>query len=180
MPVSRNRKINRARKRPRVASSSVSSPNPGRAASRRKGFNVKVVAIILVVAVAASVVAYVVANRNGQAGNEITTASGLKYTDQKVGDGATPKLGQKVQVHYIGWLENGREFNNSYKGGTPVEFQLGPDLIPGWNETLQTMKVGGKRRIILPPNLAYGPTGRPPTIPPNATLTFEIELLNVK
>lgn len=136
---------------------------------------------MLIVAVAAAVVAYVVANRNGQAGNEITTASGLKYSDLKVGDGATPKLGQTVQVHYIGWLENGREFNNSHKGaGQPVEFQLGPGLIPGWNETLQTMKVGGKRRIIVPPSLAYGAAGQPPSIPPNATLTFEIELLTVK
>jgi peptidylprolyl isomerase len=180
VPVSRQRKINRARKRTRVASSSPSSPNVGHAASRRKNFNVKVAAIVLVVAVAAAIVAYVVANRNGQAGNEITTASGLKYTDLKVGDGATPKLGQTVQVHYIGWLENGREFNNSYKGGTPAEFELGAGLIPGWNETLQTMKVGGKRRIVVPPNLAYGAAGRPPTIGPNATLTFEIELLNVK
>ncbi len=151
----------------------------GHAAGRRKKFNIKVVAIILVVAVAAAVVAYVVANRNGQAGNEITTESGLKYTDLKVGDGATPKLGQRVQVHYIGWLENGREFNNS-RGGPPAEFELGAGLIPGWNETLQTMKVGGKRRIIVPPSLAYGAAGRPPSIGPNATLTFEIELLNVK
>ena len=180
MPVSRNRKINRARKRPRVVSSSPSSPNLGQAPSRRKSFNVKVVAIVLVLAVAAAVVAYVVANRRSQAGTEITTASGLKYTDLKVGDGATPKLGQTVQCHYIGWLENGKEFNNSYKGGAPAEFQLGPGLIPGWNETLQTMKVGGKRRIIVPPSLAYGAAGRPPAIPPNATLTFEIELLNVK
>lgn len=180
MPVSRNRKISRARKRARVASSSPSSPGLGHAPGRRKNFNVKVVAIVLVIAVAAAVVAYVVANRNGQAGNEITTASGLKYSDLKVGDGATPKLGQTVQVHYIGWLANGREFNNSYKGGQPAEFELGPGLIPGWNETLQTMKVGGKRRIVVPPNLAYGAAGRPPQIPPNATLTFEIELLNVK
>jgi len=180
VPVSRQRKVNRARKRPRVETSSLSSPNPGHAPGRRKGFNVKVVAIVLVLAVAAAVVAYVVANRKGQAGNEITTQSGLKYSDLKVGDGATPKLGQTVRCHYIGWLENGREFNNSYKGGAPAEFQLGPGLIPGWNETLQTMKVGGKRRIIVPPNLAYGASGRPPTIPPNATLTFEIELLGVK
>ena len=152
----------------------------GHAPGRRKNFNVKVIAIVLIITVAAAVVAYVVANRKGEAGNEITTPSGLKYSDLKVGDGATPKLGQKVQVHYIGWLENGREFNNSYKSGPPAEFELGPGLIPGWNETLQTMKVGGKRRIIVPPNLAYGAAGRPPTIPPNATLTFEIELLRVQ
>ena len=135
--------------------------------------------MVLIVAVAAAAVAYIVANRNGQAGNEVTTESGMKYVDLKVGDGATPKMGQRVQVHYIGKLENGREFENSYKMGPPAQFNIGPGLIPGWNEALQTMKVGGKRRIILPPKLAYGPTGSPPRIPPNATLTFEIELLGV-
>ena len=136
--------------------------------------------IVAIVAVAAAVIAYVVANRRSQAGNEITTASGMKYSDLKVGDGATPRLGQGVQVHYIGWLANGKEFNNSYKLGRPAEFQLGPGLIAGWNEALQTMKAGGKRRIILPPALGYGATGRPPEIPPNETLTFEIELLAVR
>ena len=131
-------------------------------------------------AVAAAAIAYAFANRNGQAGNEITTASGMKYVDLKVGDGATPRMGQGVQVHYIGWLANGKEFNNSHKMGRPAEFSLGTGLIPGWNEALQSMKVGGKRRIILPPSLAYGPTGQPPTIPPNETLTFEIELLGVR
>ena len=110
----------------------------------------------------------------------IETASGLKYVDLKVGDGATPKMDQSVQVHYIGWLANGTEFNNSYKLGKPAEFRVGPGIIAGWNEALQSMKVGGKRRIILPPSLAYGQTGRPPTIPPNETLTFEIELLGVR
>ena len=135
--------------------------------------------IVLIVAVAAAAVVYVVANRNGQAGNEVTTESGLKYVDLKVGNGATPKMGQRVQVHYIGKLANGREFENSYKLGPPAQFNLGPGLIKGWNETLQTMKVGGKRRITLPPDLAYGATGSPPKIPPNSTLTFEIELLGV-
>ena len=173
MPVSRQRKVYRAKKRPRVAS----APSvPGRS---RKTFNVKVLVIVLIVAVAAAAIAYVVANRRSQAGNEITTASGMKYVDLKVGDGASPKMGQGVQVHYIGWLSNGKEFNNSYKEGRPAEFSLGPGLIPGWNEALQTMKAGGKRRIILPPSLAYGAPGRPPTIPPNETLTFEIELLGV-
>lgn len=146
----------------------------------RKTFNAKVLVIIAIVAVAAAVIVYVVANRGSHAGNEITTASGMKYSDLKVGDGATPRAGQGVQVHYIGWLENGKEFNNSYKLGRPAEFQLGPGLIAGWNEALQTMKVGGKRRIILPPALGYGPAGKPPDIPPNSTLTFEIELLAVR
>ena len=158
----------------------ASAAAPSASMRGRKTFNAKVLVIVLIVAVAAAAIVYVFANRNGQAGNEVTTASGMKYTDLKVGDGATPRIGQGVQVHYIGWLANGKEFNNSYKEGRPAEFALGPGLIPGWNEALQSMKVGGKRRIVLPPPLAYGPTGRPPTIPPNETLTFEIELLGVK
>jgi FKBP-type peptidyl-prolyl cis-trans isomerase len=175
VPVSRQRKVNRARKRPRVASAAGPA-----APSGRKSFNTKVVVIVLIVAVAAAAIVYAFANRNGQAGNEITTASGLKYVDLKVGDGATPRIGQGVQVHYIGWLENGTEFENSYKLGRPAQFSVGPGLIPGWNEALQSMKVGGKRRIILPPSLAYGAAGQPPKIPANATLTFEIELLGVR
>lgn len=110
----------------------------------------------------------------------VVMASGLKYVDLVEGHGASPQLGQIVRVDYIGWLENGREFENSYKLGTPYEFPVGPGLIPGWNEALQTMKVGGKRRITIPPHLAYGTRGRPPAIPPNATLIFEIELLGVR
>jgi peptidylprolyl isomerase len=177
VPVSRQRKPNRARKRPRVAYSSTAASGQSQS---RKGFNLKIVVIILIVAVATSVVAYVVARKSHA--SEITTPSGLKYTDLKVGDGPSPRLGQTVRVHYIGWLENGREFNNSHKmgSGSPVEFTLGPGLIPGWNEALPTMKVGGKRKLVIPPKLAYGPSGKPPDIPPNATLTFEIELLGVK
>jgi len=175
VPVSRQRKPVRARKRPRVASS---IPGASAQPQTRKGFNLKIVVIILIVAAAASVVAYVVARKSHA--SEVTTPSGLKYTDLKVGDGPSPQVGQTVRVHYIGWLENGKEFNNSYKGGSPIEFTLGPGLIPGWNEALPTMKVGGKRRLVIPPKLAYGPRGRPPEIPPNATLTFEIELLGIK
>ena len=145
-----------------------------------RSWRVLAIIFILIVAVAASVVAYVVAKRRGAGGQEITTASGLKYTDLTVGDGRSPKLGQTVRVNYTGWLENGKEFDSSLKHGGPAEFALGPGLIPGWNEALQTMKVGGKRRIVTPPSLAYGTRGSPPNIPPNATLTFEIELLGVK
>ena len=180
MPVSRQRKVNRARKRPRVSPSNSSATAASAQPRKGKGLNVKVVVIILIVAVAASVVAYVVANRRGLVGQEITTPSGLKYTDLTVGDGRSPRLGQTVRVNYTGWLENGKEFDSSLKHGGPAEFALGPGLIPGWNEALQTMKVGGKRRIITPPNLAYGARGNPPNIPPNSTLTFEIELLGVK
>jgi len=178
VPVSRQRKQNRARKRPRVApsSSAASSASP----RARQSFNYKIVVIILIVAVAASVVAYVVVRKSGPA--EVTTPSGLKYTDVKVGDGPSPRIGQSVKVHYIGWLADGKEFNNSHKmgNGQPVEFALGPGLIPGWNEALQSMKVGGTRKLVVPPKLAYGPSGKPPAIPPNATLTFEIELLGVQ
>jgi len=126
-------------------------------------------------------VAYVITRRGSQAGNEITTDSGLKYQDLRVGDGPSPQMGQTVTVHYIGRLENGKEFNNSHTMGTgkPIEFKLGR-VIPGWNEGLQTMKVGGKRKLWIPSKLAYGPTGNPPNIPPNANLEFEIELLGIK
>jgi FKBP-type peptidyl-prolyl cis-trans isomerase len=111
----------------------------------------------------------------------ITTDSGLKYQDVTVGTGASPTPGQTVRVHYLGRLkdENGKEFNNSYKGGQPIEFNLG-EVVPGWREGLQTMKVGGKRRLWIPSKLAYGPTGRLPTIPGNTDLYFEIELLGIK
>jgi peptidylprolyl isomerase len=145
----------------------------------------KVIAITVTAAVAAFVAVYTIATlRGNKAAPEITTASGLKYQDLKVGDGASPTLGQTVTAHYLGRLENenGTEFNNSHTmgAGKPIDFKLGMGLIPGWNEGLQTMKVGGKRRFWIPSKLAYGPTGKPPAIPPNANLYFEIELLGIK
>ena len=137
------------------------------------------VGILAAVIVVAGVV-YVITRRN--AANtvyETTTASGLKIHDEKVGDGPSPRMGQTVRVHYIGRFENGKEFNNSYQMGQPAEFRLG-GVIEGWNEALQTMKVGGKRKIWVPSKIAYGPTGKPPTIPPNANLEFDIELVGIK
>ena len=138
-------------------------------------------ALIVVAVLVIAGVAYFITRRGSstQGGAEVTTPSGLRYQDLKVGDGASPKMGQTVSVHYIGRLENGKEFNNSYAMGRPAEFQLG-GVIEGWNEGLQTMKVGGKRKLFIPSNLAYGARGRPPSIPPNSNLEFEIELLGIK
>lgn len=177
MPQSRHRKVNKARKRPRVPHS-----NPGAAGGPESSTNrnLRVGAIILVAVIVLAAVAYVITRRGSQAGTEVTTASGLKYWDLRVGDGASPKMGQTVTVHYIGRFENGgAEFNNSYDSGKPIDFKLG-QVIQGWNEGLQTMKVGGKRKLWIPSKLAYGPAGRPPSIPPNSNLEFEIELLGVK
>lgn len=110
-----------------------------------------------------------------------TTSSGLKYVDLVAGTGATPQAGQTVSVNYTGWLQNGTKFDSSYDRGQPISFQLGQgQVIQGWDEGLSTMKVGGKRRLVIPPNLAYGAQGRPPVIPPNAELTFEVELMDVR
>lgn len=127
-------------------------------------------------------VGYVAVFQNRDRGpTTVVTASGLKYIDLVEGQGATPQSGQTVLVNYTGAFENGQELEQPYSRETPSAFQTGTGaLIEGFEEGVLTMKVGGKRRLIVPPALAYGQSGRPPNIPPNATLTFEIELLGVR
>lgn len=110
-----------------------------------------------------------------------TTASGLQIEELKIGTGAEAGPGENVTVHYTGTLTNGRKFDSSLDYGKPLTFKIGtPRIIKGWNEGVAGMKEGGKRKLTIPPALAYGTTGRPPVIPPNATLVFEIELLKVE
>ena len=115
----------------------------------------------------------------------ITTASGLQYDDTHPGDGDTATAGQYVTVHYTGWLlengEKGEKFDSSLDRNDPFEFGLGQGMvIQGWDEGVQGMKIGGKRSLIIPPELGYGARGAGGVIPPNATLLFEVELLGVE
>ena len=118
-------------------------------------------------------------------GKTMTTASGLQVTDNTVGTGASPKPGQICVMHYTGWLyengQKGKKFNSSVDRNEPFEFPIGQHkVIAGWDEGVATMKVGGKRTLIIPPALGYGARGAGGVIPPNATLMFDVELLDVK
>ena len=112
------------------------------------------------------------------AGNTVRTPSGLQYIDQVVGSGAQPQPGQTVVVHYTGYLDDGTIFDSSVQRGQPAEFPV-DQVIAGFREGVLGMKVGGKRRLIIPPELGYGAQGQGP-IPPNARLIFDVELLEVK
>ena len=114
------------------------------------------------------------------AARTVTTASGLKYVDVKIGSGALPVKGKQVKVHYTGTLENGTKFDSSVDRKEPFTFVIGVgQVIPGWDEGVMGMKVGGKRKLIIPSKLGYGSRGAGGDIPPNATLLFDVELLDV-
>ena len=136
-------------------------------------------------ALVAAMSAFSVAPAAAQEGATITTPLGLTITDTKVGTGAQPKKGQTVVVDYTGWLyENGAKgakFDSSVDRGYPFMFKLGMgEVIQGWDDGVATMKVGGKRTLIIPPNLGYGTRGAGAAIPPNATLIFDVELQGIK
>jgi len=126
-----------------------------------------------------------VLSESADAQNVVTTSSGLKYIDVKAGTGAAPRTGQTCVMHYTGWLydngKKGAKFDSSLDRGEPFEFKIGMrQVIAGWDEGVATMKVGGKRTLIIPPALGYGARGAGSVIPPNATLLFDVELLAIK
>ncbi|MCM3869074.1 MAG: FKBP-type peptidyl-prolyl cis-trans isomerase [Pyrinomonadaceae bacterium] len=174
MPQSRHRK-SKAKKRPKGTYSAARPSSSG-----KSNQTVRVIAVLIIVGLAVSAGAYWLSHRGPAAGAEIATASGLKYVDIVEGAGATPKTGQTVSVHYTGTLENGTKFDSSVDRGQPYEFQIGQgEVIKGWDEGLASMKVGGKRKLIVPPALGYGARGSG-KIPPNSILLFDVELLGVR
>ncbi|HKZ80652.1 MAG TPA: FKBP-type peptidyl-prolyl cis-trans isomerase [Pyrinomonadaceae bacterium] len=175
MPQSRHRKTVKAKKRPK---GNYPTPNP--TGPGKKQQQVRTMAIALVVVLAIGAIVYVMWRRGNSSEGEVRTASGLRYVDLKEGTGPAPKFGQTVTVHYTGTLENGTKFDSSLDRGQPFEFRIGTgSVIKGWDEGLMSMKVGGKRKLIIPPSLGYGARAQP-NIPANSTLIFDVELLNVK
>lgn len=177
MPESRKRRA--ATRRPTRRAYPQKAEAHGRGAGKSK----RVVAAVVVVALLAAGAAYLFAPRllRPAAGAEVTTPSGLKYVDIVEGTGPSPRQGQTAVVHYTGTLADGTKFDSSLDRGRPYEFVVGRSpVIKGWQEGVATMKVGGKRRLIIPPALGYGERGSPPNIPGGATLNFDIELLAVK
>ena len=135
--------------------------------------------------VSAILLALAVAPLSALAAGEVTTPSGLRVIDVKPGTGPVPRAGQTVTVNYTGWLfvdgKKGKKFDSSLDRGEPFSFTLGQgEVIKGWDEGLATMRVGGKRTLIIPPDLGYGASGAGSDIPPGATLIFDIDLLGVK
>ena len=141
--------------------------------------------MLCMIAMCAALIIFAPMNAHAQTSRPMTTASGLQITDIQIGTGATPRTGQTATVHYTGWLyekgAKGKKFDSSVDRGQPFDFPIGQGrVIAGWDEGVATMKVGGKRTLIIPPALGYGTRGAGGVIPPNATLTFDVELLGVK
>jgi FKBP-type peptidyl-prolyl cis-trans isomerase len=112
---------------------------------------------------------------------EVITSSGLRYKDLQVGEGAEATKGKTVEIHYVGWLEDNTKFDASQDPSHPLTFRIGiDDVIQGWHQGITGMKVGGRRRLVVPPELGYGKQGMGRIVPPNATLIFEVELVNVR
>ncbi len=140
---------------------------------------------LLVFAIFLTLAAAPLASRPAWAAGEVTTPSGLRIINVKPGTGPVPQAGQTVTVNYTGWLfvngKKGKKFDSSLDRGQPFSFTLGQgQVIKGWDEGLATMHVGGKRTLIIPPDLGYGASGAGADIPPGATLIFEVDLLSVK
>lgn len=139
------------------------------------------VAISVIMAVTLTAPAFAAQGAKKDEGKIVTTGSGLKYVDVVVGKGGTPTVGKQVQVHYTGTLENGKKFDSSVDRKEPFTFVIGVgQVIKGWDEGVMTMKVGGKRKLIIPAKLGYGARGAGGVIPPNATLLFDVELIDVE
>lgn len=151
------------------------STGPAASGSRSLDKRILLVGGVLILALAAGAYWYF----NLRATGEVTTASGLKYIDEVVGNGPNPTPGKRIRVHYTGTLPDGTKFDSSVDRRQPFEFVFGVgQVIKGWDEGLASMKPGGRRKLIIPPSLGYGPNGTG-KIPPNSTLHFEVELLGV-
>jgi FKBP-type peptidyl-prolyl cis-trans isomerase FkpA len=157
-----------------------------RRAAKQRNRRLLIGGIILVVLVVIGYFAFTaLQNKNNtsssSSGQATTTSSGLQVIDEVVGSGQEAKTGDNVSVNYTGWLADGTKFDSSYDRNQAFDFTLGAgNVIKGWDEGVVGMKVGGKRKLIIPPDLAYGASGYPPVIPTNATLTFEIDLVAIK
>jgi peptidylprolyl isomerase len=152
---------------------------------RLKLANISILSAVTMAVIGASSIGVPTIAAAQPAGKTMTTASGLQIIDSTVGTGATPKPGQICVMHYTGWLyengQKGKKFDSSVDRNEPFEFPIGQRrVIAGWDEGVATMKVGGKRTLIIPPALGYGARGAGGAIPPNATLMFDVELLGVK
>lgn len=168
--------------------SSLRSARAQRRASRVRKLRILIIAVLVVIVALGAFFAIQKGKQNPAtgggnvgSGDMVTTKSGLQYVDLVVGTGAEAIAGKSVTVHYTGRLQDGTKFDSSVDRGQPFTFTLGAgQVISGWDEGIAGMKVGGKRKLVIPPDLAYGAQGYPPVIPANATLMFDVELLDVK